>query len=289
MAVERDDVTGIDTTGHEWDGIKELDAEPPRWMLTCYAVAILWSIGYWVLMPTWPSLSGFTAGLLGYSQRVRLAENIATATAAKSAWTDKIKTQALADIAADQKLKTIAISGGRAAFGDNCVVCHGLDAGGAPGFPALTDGAWLWGGSLTAIHETIRVGINSSHDDSRVSAMPAFGAEEILTRKNVDDVTEHVLSLSGRGAEPQAAQRGAAVYKENCVDCHGANARGKTEVGAPDLTDSLWIYGGTREALWQSIHGGRKGVMPNWDRRLDAATIKQIALYVHAVANGSAR
>lgn len=289
MAVERDEITGTDTTGHEWDGIKELDTNPPRWILACYGVAILWAVGYWVFMPAWPSLSGFTAGLLGYSQRVRLEADVASAAAAKSTWTDQIKSRPLADIAADQKLNKIAIRGGKAAFGDNCVVCHGQNAGGAPGFPALTDRAWLWGGSLTAIHETIRVGINSTHDDSRASAMPAFGAEKTLTRKQVDDVTDYVLSLSARGTDAKAVQRGAAVFKENCVDCHGANGKGKTDVGSPDLTDTVWIFGGTREALRRSIHGGRKGVMPNWDRRLDAATIKQIALYLHAIANNGAR
>ena len=281
-----DEITGIETTGHEWDGIKELNTPLPRWWLYVLYATIVWSIGYWILMPAWPLVSSYTKGFLGYSQRASVAQSIADATAAQSEFRDAIEKAALADIAQDANLLEFALAGGEAAFGDNCAPCHGRGAQGAKGYPNLNDDDWIWGGSLDEIHDTLKFGIRSDHDETRSNEMPAFLRDGLLERPQVTDVASYVLSLSGSEEDSEAVARGEEIYIEQCAACHGDDAGGLVELGAPNLRDGIWLYGGDKGAVVETISNSRAGVMPYWQGRLDEVTLKQLAIYVHSLGGG---
>lgn len=281
-----DDVTGYETTGHEWDGIEELNRPLPRWWLYVLYATVIWSIGYYFFYPAIPLVNDYTKGLLGYSQRESVAQQLAAAKEAQKHWRDQISTMELAAIKDDPELLRFAVAGGQAAFGDNCAPCHGTGAQGFVGYPNLNDDAWLWGGTLEAIHTTLLHGIRAENDDTRMNDMMAFGRLQILTREQINDVTEHVLALSGQDHDVAAAERGATVFEENCVACHGEGGVGNQELGAPNLTDVIWLYGGSRQAIRESVYNGRAGVMPAWEDRLDPVTIKQLAIYVHSLGGG---
>lgn len=283
---EIDEVTGVETTGHEWDGLKELNKPLPRWWLWVLYATIVWSIGYWIAMPAWPLVEGYTKGVLGYSQREVVARSLDEARAAQSQYLDRISASDPAAIKSDPELLQFALAGGEAVFGDNCAPCHGRGAQGAKGYPNLNDDDWLWGGTLEDIHRTLQVGIRSGHEDARDNAMPAFGRDQILEPQQVRDVTEYVLSISGQDADAEAAARGEPVFAEQCVACHGEGGKGNMEMGAPDLTDRIWLYGGSREDVLETVRNSRSGVMPYWQGRLSPETIKQLAVYVHSLGGG---
>ena len=283
---EIDNVTGVETTGHEWDGIKELNKPLPKWWLWVLYASIIWSVAYWIAMPSWPLISDYTRGVLGYSQRTVVANSLENARAAQSGFLDKIAATDLAGIKADPDLLQFALAGGSAAFGDNCAPCHGRGAQGAIGYPNLNDDAWLWGGTLDDIHQTLNVGIRSGHPDTRDNAMPAFGRDELLEPAQISDVTDYVLSLSGLDADKEAAERGKEIFVEQCAACHGEDGKGNTELGSPNLTDGIWLYGGTRADIADVIRNSRSGVMPAWDGRLSPETIKQLAVFVHSLGGG---
>src|SRR5215813_2592223 len=256
MAVEqqeRDAFTGYLTTGHEWNGIKELNTPVPRVVYFFLTLAVLFSVGYWILMPAWPLGVTYTRGLLGIDQR-----NVVAAS--------------LKDAATDRTL-----------FGDNCAACHGHDAKGGPGFPNLTTSSWLWGGKPEDIFNTIRVGINSAHKDAHVSQMPAFGRDQMLPRDDVLKVASFVYSLSNPDAkniDPGTIDAGKKIFAANCVTCHGDDAKGNPKFGAPNLTDEFSIYGGDLQAIYTTISGGRQGRMPTWERRLSELDRKILTLYL---------
>lgn len=283
---EIDPATGIETTGHEWDGIKELNKPLPKWWLWVLYATILWSIGYWLLMPAWPLLGDYTRGLLGYSQRAAVARSLETARAAQAALRQRIESSDLAAIKANPELLSFALAGGEAAFGDNCAPCHGRGAQGAKGYPNLRDDSWLWGGTLEAIHRTLLHGIRADDPATRSNQMPAFGRDGLLTSAQINDVAEFVLSLSGGAGDAAAAERGRAVFADNCAVCHGADGKGNQELGAPDLTDQIWLYGGTKADIVETVTNARNGVMPAWANRLDPVTLKQLAVYVHSLGGG---
>ncbi|TAJ39725.1 MAG: cytochrome-c oxidase, cbb3-type subunit III [Reyranella sp.] len=286
MSVEqRDPHSGYLTTGHEWNGITELNTPVPRPVYVFLILTVVFSVVYWVLMPAWPLGSSFTKGLLGADDRAALARSIQQATATRSAWTDQIAGKSFAEIEADPRLMADVRRAGHTLFGDNCSVCHGRDARGGKGFPNLTTSSWLWGGSPEAIAETIRVGINAPHADSRVSQMPAFGRDGILKRDEMENVVAYVLSLSKPPAlgDKVAAERitaGKAVFAANCVACHGAEAKGNPELGAPDLTDAHWIHGNDENSIYADVWGGLKGQMPGWEGRLTPIERKILVLYL---------
>lgn len=284
---EIDHVTGVETTGHVWDGdLKELNKPLPKWWLYVLYATIVWSIGYWIVYPAWPTLNGYTQGIWGYSQRAAATSDVAAAKAAQKKFTDAIASTPLADIAKNQELMQFVQAGGARAFGDNCAPCHGRGAQGAVGYPNLNDDDWLWGGSLDEIAATITSGIRSGAKDAHESAMPRFGIDGILQPAQINDAAEYVLSLSGGSTDKAAAGRGAAIFAEQCVACHGPEGRGTKDLGAPNLTDGIWLYGGRREDIVQTIRTGRGGIMPNWNTRLDPQTIKLLAVYVHSLGGG---
>lgn len=278
--------TGVHTTGHEWDGLQELNNPMPRWWLNVWYVTIAWSVIYWILLPAWPLVTSYTRGVLGHSQRGQVAQELSDKREARSAVIERIRTVSLAEIKADPVLLQNALAGGRSAFGNNCIACHGTGAQGGFGFPNLNDDDWLWGGTPEAIHQTLLYGIRSGHPDTRTNDMPAFGASGMLTAEQVGDLVSFVRSLSMPGEEAQAVERGRALFAENCVVCHGEEAKGNPELGAPNLTDRVWLYGSDRESLHQTIFHSRGGVMPGWVDRLNDVTIKELAIYVHSLGGG---
>ncbi len=254
MAVdERDPHTGYMTTGHEWNGIKELNTPVPRPVYFFLIVTALFSVVYWVLMPAWPLGVTYTKGLLGIDQRTTVSESLAQAARERAAWSKRIEAESFKDIQADPRLMENVRQTGRTLFGDNCAPCHGSAAQGGKGFPNLTTASWLWGGDPESIAETIRVGINSAHPQSRTSQMMAFGRDQMLKKGEVDDVVAYVRSLSdpavAKDVPAAKIEAGKAVFAANCVTCHGDNAKGNADLGAPDLTDRFWIYGGDAESI----------------------------------------
>ncbi|MGE0652494.1 MAG: cytochrome-c oxidase, cbb3-type subunit III [Alphaproteobacteria bacterium] len=285
MAIEeRDPHTGYMTTGHEWNDIKELNRPIPKVVWVFVFVTHLFALVYWVLMPAWPLVETYTKGILGADQRTRVAQDIRDAAAARAVWTGKIATSDYKAIQADPSLMRIVHSSGRPLFEDNCAVCHGMKGQGGNGFPRLVDDAWLWSASPAGVAETIRVGINSSHPETRVSQMPAFGRDQILDRKAILEVVAYVRALSdptlARDDQAPMVAAGRAVFAANCVACHGKDGVGNREIGASNLTDGFWIYGGDLQNIFTSVGQGRQGHMPHWEDRLSVIERKILALYV---------
>jgi cytochrome c oxidase cbb3-type subunit 3 len=282
---EKDHLTGQETTGHEWDGIKELNTPLPKWWLYVFYASIVFAVVYMVLYPSIPWLSGHTDGLLGWDRRVELRQDIQEAQAAQAKWVDQIQQADLQTIAGDQELLNFSMAGGQSAFADNCAPCHGQGGAGLPGgYPTLADDAWLWGGSLDQIHHTIAYGVRNDHEQSRQSMMPAYG--NILDREQIRDVAHYVKSLSADVDAPERVEAGQQVYAQQCVACHGANAQGNAALGAPNLSDQIWLYGGEISDLVSQISNPEHGNMPAWEGRLDDETIKMLAVYVHALGGG---
>lgn len=283
---EKDELSGVETTGHQWDGIKELNNPLPKWWVWSFAACVVWAIGYWIVMPAIPFPGGdgwsYTKGLIGYSQRDKVMGEMAEIEASRSVYRDQIAELPFADILADPELAQVAEASGAAIFGDNCAPCHGSGGQGFLGFPNLNDDDWLWGGTLEDIQQTITHGVRWDEDeDTRYGDMPRFLIDELLVESDVADVAEFILSLSQRSQDSFAVQRGATVFEDNCSSCHGEEAQGDREQGAPDLTDAIWLYGDAPEVIRQTISAGRRGTMPAWAGRLDAAEIKEVAIYVH--------
>lgn len=282
-----DDVTGVSTTGHVWDGdIRELDKPLPKWWLQVFYVCVIWSFGYWIFYPAWPLIQDYTEGWFKYSERKAVTAQIATAKAAQAKMRSAIAAAPLADIPKNKELLAFAIAGGAALFGDNCAGCHGRGAQGYKGYPNLNDDDWLWGGDIAAIHQTISYGVRNENPNSRVSAMPRFGVDGILKPAEIADVTQYVLALGGMPSDSTSAKRGAVTYGAQCAACHQENGKGNQELGAPNLTDAIWLYGSTQADITESIQTGRGGAMPAWAGRLQPADIKMLAVYVHALGGG---
>ncbi|MFM9940115.1 MAG: cytochrome-c oxidase, cbb3-type subunit III [Hyphomicrobiaceae bacterium] len=283
---EIDSVTGVETTGHEWDGVKELNKPLPRWWLLTFYVTIIWAVGYMIAYPAWPTLSGYTKGMLGYSQRSAVAADVKAAIDAQGAMRAKLQATPLGDVRRDPDLLRFAMTAGSSSFQTNCGPCHGRGAQGFVGYPNLNDDDWLWGGSVDDIHKTIQFGIRSGDSRARDSRMPRYGLDKLLTDEQISDVAEFVLSLSKRAKNEPAVARGATVFTEQCANCHAPDGRGKVAEGTPNLTDDLWLFGGSREAILESIRTGRGAIMPAWEGRLDPTTVKALAVYVHSLGGG---
>ncbi|MBS0384074.1 MAG: cytochrome-c oxidase, cbb3-type subunit III, partial [Proteobacteria bacterium] len=255
-----DEVSGRETTGHEWDGVRELDTPLPRWWLYIFYATIAVAVIYWVLMPAWPIGRAYTPGVLHFSDRHNVAVDIASLQAARAPMYRRLASATPADLERDPQLQQFARAAGESAFGDHCRTCHGAGGGGQAGYPNLQDDVWLWGGTLADIEHTIRVGIRSSNPQTRTSMMPAFGRLQMLTPAQISETTEYVISLgpAARRLHPDmaAAARGAATYSTNCAACHGATGAGDRTVGAPSLRDDVWLYGGSREEIRKQIELG---------------------------------
>ncbi len=288
MAEKRlDEATGTETVGHEWDGIEELNTPLPRWWLYTFYACILFSIAYVVVYPAIPGVHKGSDGLWKWSSRGMLAADTAAAEKDRAATLAAIAATPIEALPSNPVLMRAAIAGGKAAFRVNCVQCHGAGAAGSKGYPNLNDDDWLWGGDLKTIETTITHGIRHPGDDAtRVSQMPSFGRDGILQAAQIEDVASYVRSLSGKAPNGAAAQRGSAIFAANCAVCHGADAKGGRQVGAPNLSDAIWLYGGSQADVVASVTNAHAGVMPAWAQRLDPVTIKMLATYVHSLGGG---
>jgi cytochrome c oxidase cbb3-type subunit 3 len=284
--IEKDAISGTDTTGHEWDGIKELDTPLPKWWVQTFYACILFAIVYSVLFPSWPGITGYFHGLLGYSTRANIERELAVEKAQKAPMVDKIKATALGDIEKNPDLLNFALGGGKAIFADNCAPCHGPGGGGSKGFPNLADDDWLWGGKIDQIYQTISFGIRNANDKSRQSAMPRFGADGILKAEQIDDAAEFVLSLTSKSTDAKAVERGAKIFADNCAACHGDKGQGNEDLGAKQLNNGIWLYGGDKATIVTTITYARNSSMPAWSERFDEPTLKMLAVYVHSLGGG---
>ncbi|WP_375229106.1 cytochrome-c oxidase, cbb3-type subunit III [Roseobacter sp. S98] len=275
-----------DTTGHSWDGIEEFDNPMPRWWLWTFYITIIWGIGYTIAYPAWPLVSSATAGMLGYTTRGEVAAEIAAVEEANGPINARLAAAELTEVSADAELNSYAVSAGAAVYRTWCTQCHGSGAAGAVGYPNLLDNDWLWGGDIENIHATIAHGIrNEEDDDARYSEMPAFG--EILEEAEIAQVANFIMELSGATpADPNAASAGVEVYADNCASCHGDEGLGNRDLGAPNLADAIWLYGGDYDTLVETVTYSRYGVMPPWTQRLSEAEIRAVALYVHQLGGG---
>ncbi|WP_257548078.1 cytochrome-c oxidase, cbb3-type subunit III [Sphingopyxis sp. DBS4] len=283
-----DDVTGTATSGHEWDGIEELDTPMPRWWLWSLYATIVWGIVYVILYPAWPMIHGATEGVLGWSSRGQLEQEMQADAQRRAPVMNAIAATAIADLPAKPELMQAAVQGGAAAFRVHCVQCHGAGGAGVKKlYPSLTDDDWLWGGDLSTIEYTITHGIrNPDHKETRTSQMPAFGHDGILEPAQIADVVSHVRVISHQEKPSASSARGAVLFEANCAVCHGPAGNGGREVGAPKLTDAIWLYGGDRASITATVTQPRNGVMPRWNSRLDPVTIKMLAAYVYSLGGG---
>lgn len=284
-----DEPTGTSTVGHEWDGIEELDTPMPRWWLYTLYATIVFAIVYVVLYPAVPMLHRATPGVLGWSSHGQLDRDLASEQKRKEPVMLALARTPVEQLPANPKLLQAAVEGGRAAFKVNCVQCHGSGATGFSGYPNLNDDDWLWGGDLKTIQQTLVHGVRQPGDDAtRMSQMPAFGRDGILKPDEIQDVVSFVLVVSKQARPDPSALRGATLFASNCAVCHGDAAKGNRAVGAPNLTDGIWLYGGDRDAITQSVTNARYGIMPAWESRLDPVTLKMLAAYVHSLGGGEA-
>ena len=285
--VHKDEITGIDTTGHVWDGIMELDNPLPRWWVYVFYACILYGVVYMVLYPSIPLGKTYYKGLQNYSERVNLENELIVAKQAKGEILTLIEKSSLSEIRGNDDLLNFSQAGGRTMFLENCAPCHGTGATGGPGYPNLADDSWLWGGDLDAIYQTIAHGVRWDNDeDSRYSEMPNFGTDELLEPVEINQVAEFVLSLTNRADDNDAAAAGKEIFMDNCESCHLPDGSGDKEQGAPALNDHIWLYGSKKDDILAQLNKAKHGQMPAWSARLDEATIKMLTVYVHSLGGG---
>lgn len=284
---EIDEISGVETTGHEWDGLKELNNPLPRWWLWVFYVTCIWSFWYFIFYPAWPIPGGATKGVSGFTQLKELEASQNEILERQAVYLERFEKASFDDIMNDPELYAFAMAGGRSAFKENCATCHGTGAEGGKGYPNLNDDDWIWGGTVSDIQQTLLYGIRADNLDTRVSQMPAFGKDKLLTTAQINVVVDYVLAL-GSGSD-LSMHEGAVIFQENCASCHGTDGRGLYEFGAPNLADGIWLYGGTRKDVYETVVNARAGMMPAWKDRLPANTIRQISLYVHQLGGGEAQ
>jgi cytochrome c oxidase cbb3-type subunit 3 len=284
---EKDALSGVETTGHEWDGIKELNNPAPRWWLWVFLLCIVWAVWYWVMYPAWPVPGGNTQGIYGWTQHAELKEQQAVIDEQQLKYLLRFHKATLQEIAKDPELYEFARAGGAIAFKNNCAQCHGGGAEGGKGYPNLNDDDWLWGGKLEDIYKTIHVGIRSTHPETRMMLMPAFG-QGILKPDQIGDVAEYVIKLheADKAEKTPGYTMGKDIFAQNCAMCHGAGGEGDRSKGAPRLSDNIWLYGGTKADVIRQVTDPRHGVMPTWEDRLNEDTIKELTIYVHTLGGG---
>lgn len=285
-----DDHSGIETTGHSWDGIKELNNPLPRWWLIVWYATIVWAVIYMIFMPAIPALPGLgsnTPGVRNHSDRDLVAEAVADLKTARVAQSVTLLEASLEEIETDRELQQFALAMGESLFGDNCATCHGAGGRGAVGYPILADDVWLWDGTLDGIEHTLRHGIrHEGADATRFSLMPSFGRDGLLSSEQIDGLTHYVLRVSGQDFDAGLADGVADLYQQQCATCHGVDGTGDRLQGAPNLTDQEWLYGSTETAIYNTIYNARNSHMPAWQDRLDDASIKALAVYVHTLGGG---
>ncbi len=277
----KDALTGRETMGHEFDGIEELNTPMPRWWLISFYITVIWGVGYTIAYPAWPMISGATTGLLGYSTRGEVAQQIEVHEAANAALVDQLVAADLAAFDPQSDLHRYAVARGSSVFRAQCSQCHGSGAAGAPGYPNLLDNDWLWGGTLPQIAHTVQHGVrNETDEDAHWSQMPAFG--EILEKEEIETLATFLPTLPDADWE----SAGATLYADNCASCHAEKGLGDQTQGAPNLADAIWLFGGDHDSLVETITYSRFGIMPAWGQRLSDADVRAVSTYVHSLGGG---
>lgn len=277
--------TGTQTTGHVWDGIQELNTPLPRWWVWLFYATIVWSIAYWVVYPAWPTVSSYTGGMFNWRSRAAVAEDLDALKAKRKDGLTKLASATPAQIIGNPEMLAFARAVAKPVFAENCAPCHGAGGAGAKGYPNLNDDDWLWGGKLADIQQTIIHGIRSTDDKGRQGNMPAFGRDKMLKAEEISAVADYTRALSGQPGAA-ATDAGKKLFADNCASCHGDDGKGNRELGAPNLTDKLWLYGADKATIVEGLTNGRGGVMPPWGGRLDDVTIKALTVYVHTFGGG---
>jgi len=253
------------TTGHEYDGIQELDNPLPAWWFYMFFLTIVWGVGYLIV---YPGLGNF-AGLIGWTQVGQYDQQVAAADEKYRDMRDRYLALPVEEIAGDPAVRKM----GMRMFANNCAQCHGSDAKGAYGFPNLTDDDWIYGGDAATIKATL---ING-----RQAVMPAWG--NVIGDKGIADVTQYLMRLNGRDANAAQADAGKTVFTTYCAACHGADGTGNQALGAPNLTNGVWLYGGTAEQIAHTLRNGRNGVMPAFEETLSEDKIHILTAYVYGL------
>lgn len=284
--IEKDDITGKQTTGHEWDGLRELDTPLPRWWLTVWIACIVFAAVYALLYPSIPLGTTYFHGLLGWSSQEEVAAEIKQMDARHAVDMQRIGGMAVTAVDQNPELRAVALRAGHIAFEENCQPCHGQNGVGRVGYPPLDTDFWMWGGTLPDIERIIRYGIRSGDPNAHNSAMPPFGTSGILKPEQIQTVADYVATLFGIAKPKPDFTAGHQIFAANCAPCHGDHGQGNIQVGAPPLASHVHLYGDTREDIVRQVTSPHMGVMPAWHQRLDPATIKSLAIYVHALGGG---
>ena len=272
------------TTGHSWDEISEYNIPAPRWWLIVWFICIIWAFIYWFFYPTWPTISGNSKGSLQWSKFSQLKEVQQKIDEKKQQYLQQINSSSFQEIEQNQQLMQFVLNAGKSAFYENCSACHGSGHQGGYGYPNLNDDDWLWGGKVEDIYQTLLYGIRSGHEKARANQMPSFGLDGVLKSNEIKDVASFVRSLSGL---EKTNENGAKIFANNCIACHGSDGKGNQQLGAPNLTDKIWLYSSDASEVYKTIYYSRAGVMPFWQGRLDDNTIKILALYIHSLGGGA--
>lgn len=272
---EIDPVTGYDTTGHDWGGIKELNTPFPKIALIALTLTFAYSVVAWILLPTWPLGRDYTRGILGLDQQEMAEARLRDVTTLRSSWLERFGEADFAALTDDASLLAVAMPAADRLFQDNCSACHGRVGEGGPGYPVLNDDHWLWGGTPEDIAMTLQVGINTDHPDTRWAEMPAFNW---MDRADRAALSEYVAAMPSGEADPESGA--ASLFAENCATCHGEGGTGGLLNGAPSLVDQAAIYGQDVETVMETLWRGRQGLMPSWSERLSDVEINALALYV---------
>ncbi len=295
----------VQTTGHAWDGdLQEYNNPLPVWWVYTFYATVVFAIVYWTIYPSWPFGKGWLGGVSNityvnsegetkthsWNTRALLMADLNAAAAAQKPYFDKVASMSFEQIAKDPEMNGFILSAGKALFSDNCAPCHQAGGQGKVGFfPNLTDDDWLYGGSFDKIHQTLM--------DGRRGYMPAFG--EVLSDAQIDELANHVASQAGIPHDAAKAAAGEALFRSEaaaCYYCHDTSAKGRQEIGAPNLTDNIWLWANvpaaeSAEAKVAAIRGVitnglNKGVMPAWSGRLSPEQIKVLTVYVHELGGG---
>jgi len=305
MSEQKHQSQTVHTTGHAWDGdLQEYNNPLPAWWVYTFYATVIFAIVYWTIYPSWPFGKGWIGGMSNityvnsagetkthsWNTRALLLADLNQAAAAQKPYFDKVAAMSYEQIAKDPDMNGFILSAGKALFADNCAPCHQAGGQGKVGFfPNLTDDDWLYGGAFDKIHETLM--------DGRRGHMPAFN--EVLAGEQIDQLANYVAKQSGIGHDAAKAAAGDALFHSEtaaCYYCHGADAKGRKDVGAPNLTDNIWLWAdvpaaegdaGKVAAIRGVIGNGlNKGVMPAWAGRLSPEQIKVLTVYVHELGGG---
>lgn len=265
--MKENEVEDTGTTGHVYDGITEYNNPLPHWWLIMFYITLVFGIGYLILYPG----LGNNKGVLGWTQEGQLEEEVAAAKAIYQPLFDKFLAVPIEELANNKQ----ATEMGKRIFVNTCFGCHGSDARGNPGYPNLTDSDWLYGGSAEQIKQSIVAG--------RVGVMPGF--ETMLSAEQIDELVQYVGSLSGNKVDANKAEAGGKTFALQCAVCHGSNATGNIALGAPNLTDNIWLHGGSARSIAQTIRGGHNNQMPALGEILGEGRAHLVATYVYSISN----